>query len=103
MTSRLTTRASRVACSRRNCLFSKKIPCCNNKYGTNMRTISIDDMNIENDNCCFCYYDALTRQLPAADSMENLNINKLSRKKSHVKLIRANFTSDVSQSWKQRQ
>ena len=62
-----------------------------------MRSSSLDDMSIENDNCCFCYYDALKKQLPlvskSTDDLDQIYIND--EKKSHIKVVMANFYSDV--------
>jgi sn1-specific diacylglycerol lipase len=76
-----------------NCLSSKKL------FEKKDHSI-IDDDHIENDNCCFCYYDAVLKQLPdpvSKQSMLNLHDEiKLNKKfKNHVKLIHANFSSDV--------
>lgn len=68
--------------------------------------------HIENDNCCFCYYRALVRQLPNfATSSESLTETKVQEikkrlvKKDHIKIVYANFCSDVInffQIWKQK-
>lgn len=62
-----------------------------------MRNISLDEEAIiENDNICYCYYDSVLRQLPTGDADENLLLNnKLNRKKNHIKILKANFASDV--------
>ena len=49
------------------------------------------DIEIRDDNCCFCYFDGLLRQLPSVpSSLKNLN------KKRHIDIIYASFHSDVS-------
>jgi hypothetical protein len=90
-----------------NCL------CPNRSCGhQKLRTVNVEDVSIENDNCCFCYYDALVKQLPERPTMaftvanekemQTANVNeneviRLSRdKKSHIKITHANFSSDVS-------
>lgn len=63
-----------------------------------------DDSNIENDNCCLCYYRALIIQLPnftkSDDDLNDKNPAKelkknLKKTKRHIKIIYANFISDV--------
>lgn len=58
---------------------------------------------IENDNCCLCYYDAVTRQLPKLSQQEEEDfydeVFKFDEsdypKRKHIKIIYANFSSDV--------
>lgn len=61
--------------------------------------------HIENDNCCLCYYNAVVKQLPKlSESTENLDdifvfdniIKSDSKKQKHIKILYANFSSDVS-------
>lgn len=46
-------------------------------------------LNIEDDNCCFCYYDGLRRQLPKRPQ------SFVDEQHDHIQLIYANFHSDV--------
>jgi len=65
----------------------------NNGTCINKNNLNIDPEIINNDNCCFCYYDALIKQLPDQNNNEN---NNNSNNKEHIKLIHADFSSDIS-------
>jgi hypothetical protein len=96
-----------MLCKCSNCLCPNKL-CGRQK----LRTVSLEDVSIENDNCCFCYYDALVKQLPEptmaftvanekdSEGVANVRENEIIRlsrdKKSHIKITHANFSSDVS-------
>ena len=74
-----------------------------NGLSEQFRTLSLDDFHIENDNCCFCYYDAVVKQLPDSGttifkSTEYLGNSTESHrnKKNHIKFVHANFSSDVN-------
>jgi hypothetical protein len=88
---------SRCACLKllpniRNCICPKQLCGFNNqKLNDTFKSSYLDDDHIENDNCCFCYYDAVLKQLP------KLSKSSMSgSRENHVKLIHANFSSDVS-------
>ncbi len=62
-----------------------------NCFNSHSLTKSCEEINeIENDNCCFCYYSALVKQLP-----ESTKIDEEKSSKKHVKIVHANFSSDV--------
>ena len=88
----------------RNCFCPKRFFCFNNGLAEDFRTISLDDLHIQNDNCCFCYYDAVVKQLPEPflDSTDDLNeiLFDNGKKKQHIKMIFANFSSKVNKRFK---
>lgn len=77
----------------------------NRNCGVCNQSLNVDSLeNINNDNCCFCYYDALIKQLPNKNTnfssfmMKNTSEDTLEsdgEQKEHIKLVHANFSSDV--------